>query len=62
MKKNIGKIDKIIRSIIGSSIIAVGLYYQSWWGIIGLAPITLAILGWCPAYVPGYIYMQKKVT
>ncbi|WP_351125036.1 DUF2892 domain-containing protein, partial [Shewanella sp. T24-MNA-CIBAN-0130] len=35
MKCNIGKTDKIIRVILGACIIAVGVYYQSWWGAVG---------------------------
>ena len=52
MKCNIGKTDKIIRVILGACIIAVGVYYQSWWGAVGVIPLLTAAIGWCPAYVP----------
>ena len=52
MKCNIGKTDKIIRVILGVCLIAVGVYYQSWWGAVGIIPIFTAAIGWCPAYVP----------
>ena len=52
MKCNIGTTDKIIRIIVGLVIIGSGIYFKSWWGIIGLIPILTAILGWCPLYLP----------
>ena len=50
MKKNVGSTDKILRYILGILIIALGLVYNSWWGIIGLVPIFTAAMGWCPLY------------
>jgi len=50
MKQNIGKTDRIIRVVIGLIIIAVGAYFKSWWGAIGLLPIITAALGWCGLY------------
>jgi hypothetical protein len=50
MKRNIGKSDRIIRVLIGLIVIAVGAYFKSWWGAIGLLPIFTAALGWCPPY------------
>lgn len=52
MKSNIGVTDKVIRLIIGTGIIAAGVYFQSWWGAIGAVPILTAAIGWCPAYMP----------
>jgi hypothetical protein len=52
MKKNVGKADKIVRIVIGVVILAVGYYFKSWWGLIGLVPILTAAIGWCPAYLP----------
>ena len=50
MKPNIGKTDRIIRVLIGVILIAVGAYFKSWWGVIGLLPILTAALGWCAPY------------
>jgi type IV secretory pathway TrbD component len=50
--KNVGSADRAIRLILGLVIIAVGYYYQSWWGAIGIVPIFTALIGWCPAYMP----------
>jgi len=52
MNKNVGKIDRLIRMIIGIIIIALGIYFKSWWGIIGLLPIFTGIIRFCPLYVP----------
>jgi uncharacterized membrane protein YqaE (UPF0057 family) len=60
MKCNVGKTDKIIRWIIGIIIAALGLYYKSWWGLIAIIPISLAILGYCPLYTLLKINTCKK--
>lgn len=60
MKCNVGKTDRIIRVVLGGCIIAVGVYYNSWWGVIGVLPILTAIIGWCPGYAPFGISSCKK--
>lgn len=50
MSKNVGKIDRAARAIIGLVIIALGVGFQSWWGALGLIPIATAAIGWCPPY------------
>lgn len=50
MQKNVGKTDKTIRIIAGLAIIAAGLYYQNWWGAVGLMPLGTALINWCPPY------------
>jgi hypothetical protein len=52
MMKNVGGADRVIRAILGIAILAVGVYYRSWWGLIGLIPLGTAFLSWCPAYLP----------
>ncbi|WP_419768789.1 YgaP family membrane protein [Arcobacter sp.] len=52
MNKNIGKIDKIVRIIVGVAIIAYGFMTNSWLGVIGLIPLGTALIGWCPLYCP----------
>jgi hypothetical protein len=47
-----GKGDRGIRGFLGIAILALGLIYGSWWGLIGLIPLGTALVGWCPAYVP----------
>ena len=50
MKRNVGTIDKVLRVIVGIVIIAVGLYFKSWWGLIGLLPIATGLAGYCMLY------------
>jgi len=52
MKKNVGSVDQVVRFIIGAVIIAVGYYYGSWWGLLGLLVLATATFSFCPAYVP----------
>jgi len=52
MKKNVGSSDKIVRYLLGVGIIGAGVYFNSWWGIVGVIPIFTASMGWCPFYVP----------
>jgi hypothetical protein len=52
MKTNIGTIDRVVRVIAGLVILGCGYYFKSWWGLVGLAPLTTAFVGFCPAYVP----------
>jgi hypothetical protein len=60
MKCNIGKTDKIIRLIVGVVIIAVGIFYKSWWGAVGLIPLLTALSGFCLLYVPFKISTVKE--
>jgi hypothetical protein len=52
MNRNVGGADRIVRLVLGVAIIAAGLYFKTWWGVIGVAPILTAAIGWCPAYLP----------
>lgn len=52
MKSNVGGIDRIIRIIAGLAILSAGLYFKSWWGLVGLVPLLTAVVRFCPAYLP----------
>lgn len=52
MKTNVGGIDRILRVIVGLALLGAGLAFKSWWGLVGLAPLLTAAIGWCPAYLP----------
>jgi hypothetical protein len=63
MKCNMGTGDRVFRGILGLAVIAAGLFFQSWWGVIGLIPLVTAFVGWCPAYVPfGFSTARKEDT
>ena len=52
MKKNVGGIDRAFRALFGLGVIAVGVYFKSWWGALGAIPLLTAVFQWCPIYVP----------
>lgn len=47
-----GQSERILRGIVGIVIVAIGIYFNNWWGAIGLIPFVTAVVGWCPAYLP----------
>ncbi|HEY9033088.1 MAG TPA: DUF2892 domain-containing protein [Pseudomonadales bacterium] len=59
MQCNIGKTDRIVRIVAGLCMIAAGVYWQSWWGVIGLVPLATAGLRFCPLYLPLGISTDK---
>ena len=52
MKNNVGGFDRTIRIAVGLSAITIGVYYESYWGAVGLVPLLTGVMGWCPAYLP----------
>ncbi len=60
MTCNMGKGDRILRGILGIAILGAGLYFQNWWGLIGIIPLGTAIVAWCPVYVPFKINTGAK--
>jgi len=60
MKKNVGGFDKVFRIVAGLAIIGAGVYFQSWWGAIGLVPLLTAAIGWCPLYAPFGLSSHKS--
>lgn len=50
MKSNMNKTDRMIRIAIGGIIAALGIYYQSWLGLIAIIPLGTALVNWCALY------------
>lgn len=50
--KNIGLTDRRIRLVVGLAVIAAGIYFKSWWGLVGLVPLATALIRTCPLYLP----------
>ncbi|MBK5242349.1 DUF2892 domain-containing protein [Clostridium sp.] len=48
VKCNVGRTEQIIRIVIGILIALIGLYFRSWWGIIGIVPIITGSIHYCP--------------
>ncbi|HLT48160.1 MAG TPA: DUF2892 domain-containing protein [Rubricoccaceae bacterium] len=47
---NVGPTDRAIRVGVGLFVLALGLAYESWWGLAGLVPLATGLAGRCPAY------------
>ncbi len=62
MKTNVGGIDRIVRYLVGLALLGAGLYFKSWWGLVGLGPILTATIRFCPAYLPFGLSTCKAVT
>lgn len=60
MTCNMGSGDRMFRGILGIVIVAAGVFFQSWWGLIGIIPLATSIFAWCPAYVPFKINTGAK--
>lgn len=50
MKTNIGSFDVAARFVVGCLIGLGGLHFETWWGLVGLLPVSTALLGYCPLY------------
>ncbi len=50
MQPNMGTVDRVIRIIIGIAILALGVIFRSWWGLLGLLPLLIASINFCPLY------------
>ncbi len=60
MKKNIGSVDRTVRIVLGLIVIALGLVFKCWLGLIGLVLLLTAVIRFCPAYLPFGINTEKK--
>lgn len=60
MKKNIGLTDRRIRVVAGLVIGALGIYFNSWWGLLGLVPLATALIKTCPLYLPFGISTRRS--
>jgi hypothetical protein len=60
MKKNVGITDKWIRVVLGIVIGAAGIYFNSWWGLVGLVLLATALINRCPLYLPFGISTRRS--
>ena len=60
MKKNIGITDKRVRIVVGLLAGAAGIYFKSWWGLIGVVILATALINTCPLYLPCNITTRKS--
>lgn len=52
MKKNVGTIDRILRIVVGVTVVGFGIYNHAWWGVLGIIPLFTASISSCPLYMP----------
>ncbi len=50
MECNVGNIDRTIRIILGLVIVALGLIFSSWWGLIGIVLLATGMFRCCGLY------------
>ena len=60
MKCNVGTIDRLMRIVVGLIIAIAGVWFDSWWGLIGIVPLATGIFKICPLYMPFKISTAKK--
>ena len=58
-KKNLGRLDRAVRLIVGVALILIGLFLLGGWqgkgdgilvAVLALGPLTTSLIGSCPAY------------
>lgn len=48
---NEGTVDRSIRIVLGIALISlVFVGPQTYWGLVGVVPLTTGLIGWCPLY------------
>jgi hypothetical protein len=52
MKCNIGKTDRLVRVVVGLTVIIFGIIYGPMWVVLGAALLLTAVFQFCPIYVP----------
>lgn len=51
MKFNVGTIDRLMRIVVGLIIAILGVWFDSWWGLVGLIPLATGLFRFCPLYM-----------
>jgi hypothetical protein len=60
MKKNMGLLDRRIRLVLGLVIAAAGIYFKTWWGLVGVVFLATSLISWCPLYLPFGLSTRKN--
>jgi hypothetical protein len=51
MKANIGKVERIVRIVIGMAVLSLAFVGpRAQWAYLGIFPILSGVIGWCPPY------------
>jgi hypothetical protein len=51
MIKNVGPSDKMVRLVLALAIGAVGIYFNTLWGLLAIVPLVTAMFNFCPLYM-----------
>ena len=62
MNKNMGLLDRRIRMGLGVLMVSAGIYFKTWWGLVGVVFLATSMISWCPLYVPLRLSTRKKST
>ncbi|MEI6815473.1 MAG: DUF2892 domain-containing protein [Bacteroidota bacterium] len=60
MKANLGYIDRMLRAILGGAVMAVGIYFSTWWGVVGGIVFLTSVFSFCPLYYIGGMNSAKE--
>lgn len=52
MTTNVGRIDRILRIVVGLALIIWAVMDGPVWAWIGVVPLITGAIGWCPVYLP----------
>ncbi len=50
MTCNVGGMERVLRMLVGLTVIVLGLRFRKWWGVFGAIPLVTGLAGFCPAY------------
>ncbi len=51
MQKNVGKIDRVIRVVLGLVLLSFVVMQPHYlWGLVGIIPLVTGLWGFCPLY------------
>ena len=51
MKKNISSMERIIRIVVGAVVVSLAFWGpETPWAYLGIIPIVIGLVGWCPPY------------
>ncbi len=60
MQCNLSRGDRGIRTLLGFGLLGAGLYFRSWWGLLGIPLLVNAAMGLCGLYRLFGISTYKK--
>lgn len=50
MPRNLHATDRWIRVVLGIGLVGAGVYFRSWWGLLGAGLLVNAAMGYCGLY------------